>query len=114
MKRATWESILNGFDERLLFRVAPSKAIERDMVLAKVHLTTDQAIRPQGIDREAVPQQRDSPMGIGASQVDHLSGRRCLQVQMPVVGKRPPLWPGVGALGQPLSIGRQKLHRSVL
>ena len=52
--------------------------------MLKINLATQEPMGPHGIDRKGSSQEGNLPLGIGATQIDHLPPRVGLQIQRPV------------------------------
>lgn len=82
--------------------------------MLKVHLAAYEPMRPHRIDRKGPPEQRDTPVSIGAAQIDYLPARMDLQVQRPVVRKGTSRGAVFHPLRQALALGDENLLRSAL
>ena len=69
---------------------------------------------PRGIDRKGSSQEGTLPLGIGATQIDHLPPRVGLQIQRPVGWEWTPCRAVLRPLRQTAAIGGEKLLRSAL
>src|SRR5512135_2437284 len=78
--------------QRLIVRLAASQGEEADPVRIEIDLSSDQAVRPQRIDLEAMTQHLDAALRVGAPQEDEPTLRPGLQVQPPVLGEGTPRW----------------------
>lgn len=89
----------------LIMRITSSQAKHADDVVVEVHLTPDESMRPGGIDREAVAEQRERAVVVGAPQVDQLSLKGTLEVEAPRPRESPTGGRPVQACSSPSNVG---------
>ncbi len=59
------QTVIDASEQRLVERLAAPKTVHVDTVLIEVELGSDQTMRPERIDGEAMPEQPDATLVVG-------------------------------------------------
>lgn len=87
---AVWEFIRNLLDKGLIFRLLAAKAEKTDAFMIEVDMRSNKTMRPTWIDEPAMAEDGRSPLFGGATQIDDLTVRTGLQVELKMSGEWTP------------------------
>ena len=95
-----WEA--QGFEQRLVPRIAATQSITAQQVGAHIKVATDQPVRPSWRDGDRRAEQIDATTGIGASQEDDAIGRlRASHAGHRLADPQPPVRGEEGVIARP-------------
>ena len=87
LKVFVWELVMDFVEERLLERSTSSESEEPNAVLVEVDFCTNEAVNPEWVDDEGVPEDFDGAAVVCASDEDDFPTRFGLQVEFPIFGE---------------------------